>query len=96
MKTFKTTRPAIVSRIDFSDLKPGEFLQIEGKHYAYVKQGMGYKLIPIDLSNVKEVSSFDIHKPTIERVFKTNGNCRLVLEEPLPEEEEIDDEIREE
>lgn len=94
MKTFKNTKPMIVSEINFNDVKPGEVVEIANKLYLVLKQGMEYKLVLLNTSETISVGSFDIHKPTINKVFKTNGNCRLLLDSPY-EDEEIDDEIRE-
>lgn len=70
----------VVTSISYSEIKKGDYIQIEGdkNFYTVVQHGQSFHLIPIDLKSVKRINYFDINKPEILNVYDgKNGNCKL-------------------
>ena len=67
----------VVESISFSDIKLGQFIQIENddKTYVVVQHGQMYHLMPVALDKQVVVGFYDVKKPRILKLFDKNGNC---------------------
>lgn len=72
-----------VSHIDFSSIKKGDIIQVEGhdKTYVVIQHGQTYHLIPININgkDVVKINMYDIYKPTIKVIFDgKNGDAKFI------------------
>ena len=71
-----------VSHIDYSSIKKGDIIQVEGldKTFVVIQHGQVYHLIPININgeDVIKINMYDIYKPTIKYIFDgKSGNAKF-------------------
>lgn len=72
-----------VAHIDYSNIKKGDIIQVEGhdKTYVVIKHGQTYHLIPINIhgDDVVKINEYDIYKPCIKVIYDgKNGNAKFI------------------
>lgn len=79
-----------VKHIAYSNIKIGQFVQLEDKSlYVVVHHGQMYHLIPIDMSKTLHVNMYGINNPKIINVFSAkNGDCLVTLDNKEVKENE--------
>lgn len=72
-----------VSEINYTDIKKGDVIMVEGhdKTYVVIQHGQTYHLIPINVNgdDVIKVNIYDIYKPIIKTIYDgKNGNAKFI------------------
>lgn len=74
-----------VSSISFNEVKNGQYIKLENdeRTYCVIKRGQTFYLMPVDLSNVKQINMYSINQPKIKALFngKNGDTIKIVSEE---------------